>query len=385
MTERLYYTDCYLRQFEGRVVDRAEGGRRVYLDRTAFYPTSGGQPFDTGTLGEARVIDVAEEDGRIAHILDRPLEADQVAGVIDWSRRYDHMQQHTGQHLLSAVLEQLYGIPTVSFHLGAHVSTIDVDGSLTPEQMESVEVRCAQAVSEARPVHISFEDAASELDLRRAPARPGTLRIVTIEGLDRSACGGTHLRSTAEIGPVLLGRTEKVRSTLRIEFVCGERALRRARSDHAALAAIARHLSAPAANAARLVADLIGRNKALEKDRLRLACELARHEGRALYHAAKPGADGVRRLRQHGPIDEAMRTRAQAFASGPKALFVATCDDPPSVLVAASPDSGIDAAQSLKAALTAHGGRGGGNASLAQGSVPDAESLAAIVAVFGLD
>jgi alanyl-tRNA synthetase len=385
VTERLYYTDCYLREFQGRVVDCADNGRRVYLDRTAFYPTSGGQPFDTGTLGGARVIDVVEEGGRIAHILDRPLPAGETAGAVDWERRYGHMQQHTGQHLLSAVLQELYRIPTVSFHLGSEASTIDVDGWLTPEQMGNIELRCAEVVSEARPVRISFEESAAGLDLRKASAREGTLRIVTIEGLDRSACGGTHLRSTAEIGPVLLGRTEKVRSTLRLEFVCGQRALRRARADHAALAAIARVLSASAAKAASLVADLADRNKALEKERLRLACELARHEGRALYETAVPGADGLRRARQTGPIDDAMRARAQAFAAQPKALFVAICADPPSILVAASSDSGVHAGESLKTALARHGGRGGGSPSLAQGSVPSADALHAIAVRFGLD
>src|ERR1700683_1058335 len=127
MTERLYYHDSYLRDFRGNIVEIADGGKRVYLDRTAFYPTSGGQPFDVGTLGGVAVREVIDEDDdKIAHVLESPLEIGEVEGRVGWPRRYDHMQQHTGQHLLSAVLIELFEIPTVSFHLGAVTSTIDV-------------------------------------------------------------------------------------------------------------------------------------------------------------------------------------------------------------------------------------------------------------------
>src|SRR5579864_638018 len=178
MTERLYYQDCYLREFHARVVETADEGRRVYLDRTAFYPTSGGQPFDVGTLGGVAVRDVIDEEDRIGHLLEAPLRATEVQGLIDWPRRYDHMQQHTGQHLLSAVLEELFKIRTVSFHLGAESSTIDVDASsLTPGQLERAEERCAEVVAEARPVRITYEESSSTLELRKAPERTGTLRI----------------------------------------------------------------------------------------------------------------------------------------------------------------------------------------------------------------
>ena len=159
MTERLYYQDCYLREFRAQVVEAADGGRRVYLDRTAFYPTSGGQPFDSGTLGGARVIDVIDEEERVAHILDRAITVGEVTGEIDWQRRFDHMQQHSGQHLLSAVLEELFKIPTVSFHLGMDVCTIDVTApSLTTHQIDKAEERCAEIVRDARtnlrPAHV---------------------------------------------------------------------------------------------------------------------------------------------------------------------------------------------------------------------------------------
>ena len=375
MTERLYYQDCYLREFNARVI--AIEGNRVYLDRTAFYPTSGGQPFDLGSLGGIAVNEVIDEEDRIAHVIASPLGATEVEGVVDWERRYDHMQQHTGQHLLSAVLEELFKIRTVSFHLGAEVSTIDVDApTLTLEQLERAEERCADVAAEARPVQIAFEDASATLELRKASERSGILRIVTIEKLDRSACGGTHVRTTAEIGLTLTGKMEKIRGITRLEFVCGKRALRRASTDYRLAAAIGRALSVPPEQTPELLAGLIEKNKSLEKISQRLATELARKEGMELYLAAEPGPDGIRRMTQRGPIDDAMRARAQAFVSGEKAVFLAVCDQPPSLLLAASADSGIHAGDRVKAAVSAARGRGGGNAQLGQGSVPDATALA---------
>src|SRR5579872_767936 len=385
MTERLYYQDCYLREFRARVVET--DGCRVCLDRTAFYPTSGGQPFDLGTLGGVAVREVIDEDDRIAHLLEAPIgAAEEVQGRIDWERRYDHMQQHTGQHLLSAVLEDLFEIRTVSFHLGSEVSTIDVDApSLTPEQLERAEESCAAVIAEAPPVQITFEDASATLELRKASERTGKLRIVSIDKLDRSACGGTHVRTTAEIGLILTGKSEKIRGTTRLEFVCGSRALRRARADYRLLGAIGRTLSVPPEQAPELLAGLIEKNKSLEKTTQHLATELARREGKYLYIAAEPGPDGIRRVIQRGVIDDAMRARAQAFVSslppGEKAVFLAVCDQPPSLLLAASTDSGIHAGDRVKAAVAAAHGRGGGNAQLGQGSVPDAAALASAEAL----
>jgi len=382
VTERLYYQDCYLRDFKARVLETADEGRRVYLDRTAFYPTSGGQPFDLGTLGGVAVREVIDEEDRVGHLLEAPLGATEVQGHIDWERRYGHMQQHTGQHLLSAVLEELFKIRTVSFHLGTEVSTIDVDApSLIPEQLERVEERCAEVVAQARPVQITFEDASDSLDLRKASARTGMLRIVSIDKLDRSACGGTHVNTTAEIGMVLTGKSEKIRGTTRLEFVCGNRALLRARADYRLLAAIGRALSVPPEQTPELLAGLIEKNKSLEKTGQRLATELARREGKELFLAAEPGPDGMRRIIQRGPIDDAMRARAQSFVAGAKAVFLAVCDQPPSLLLAASADSGIHAGDRVKAAVAAAHGRGGGNAQLGQGSVPEAAALAAAEAL----
>ena len=276
---------------------------------------------------------------------------------------------------------ELFEIPTLSFHLGAVTSTIDVGApALDPKRLERVEERCAEIAAEARPVVISFEDAASDLGLRKASERTGTLRIVAIEGLDRSACGGTHVRSTAEIGPLFTRKLEKLRGNVRIEFVCGLRALRHARADFRTLSEISRSLSAPLEETPVLVAAQLERAKALEKTSERLAGELAKREGTELYAAAAPDADGVRRVTQRGLIDDAMRIRAQAFVGGSKAVFLAVSDQPPSVLLAASADSGVYAGERLKTAVTAVGGRGGGNQALAQGSVPKADALETVIA-----
>lgn len=382
MTERLYYRDCYLQEFSARVVEIADGGRRVYLDQTAFYPTSGGQPFDTGTLGGADVIEVIDEEDRVAHVLDAPVDAGEIRAQIDWSRRFDHMQQHSGQHLLSAVLEELFKIPTVSFHLGAEVCTIDVAApSLTADRIEQAEVRCAEIVGEARPLTITFEDATADLGLRKESQRTGTLRIVDILGIDRSACGGTHVRTTAQIGPVLIRKTEKIRGNTRVEFVCGLRALSQARADFRTLQELSRQLSAPAGETPGLVSAQLERIKTLEKANQRLASEIAQREGREQWAATAADADGVRRAVERieqGAIDDALRIRAQAFVAQGRAVFLAVSKNPPSLLLAASADSGVHAGDRVKSAVAAAGGRGGGNQALAQGSLPAGADLDAI-------
>ncbi len=372
-TDRLYYADCYLGGFEARLVEAAEGGRRVYLDRTGFYPTSGGQPNDLGTLGEAAVLDVIDEGDRIAHLLAAPLAEDVVRGEVDWQRRYDHMQQHTGQHLLSAVLVELFAYQTLSFHMGGEVSTIELAAKeLTDSQIEAAEQRTNQLVREARPVTIRFEEADAVAGLRKVSARTGTLRIIDIEGLDRSACGGTHVRSTAELGPIQIRKLEKIRGNVRIEFVCGIRALRRARQDFRVLTELSKQAALAIDRLPEHVAALRQRLQEAEKEHQRTAIELARREGEALHEATRPSVDGMRRILLHVPaIDEATRAKAQAFTGRGAALALTIATEVPGVLIAASSDSGIDAGAILKDVLSRAGGRGGGSATVAQGSLPD--------------
>jgi len=382
MTERLYYTDSYLRRWDARVVDRSGDGRTIYLDRTAFYPTSGGQPFDIGSISGVAVLSVADEEARIAHQVAEPLDAGQVECAIDWNRRFDHMQQHTGQHLLSAVFEELFALHTVSFHLGAESSTIDLEGAaVEPRAVLEAERRANEIVFENRAVSVLFEDAASAEGLRKPSGREGTLRIVAIDSLDRSACGGTHVRSTGEIGTVLCRKLEKIRQSVRVEFVCGARAVRRARADYEALAKIAQLFSSSLDETPAMVAAQLETARAGEKARRKVELDLAAYQGRELYQTTAPGLDGIRRVSQRvtaGSLEE-LRAVAQNFTAQPKAVFVAALNDPPSVLLAASADAGIDAGKILKAALTEAGGRGGGNPRMAQGSVREASLLESVL------
>jgi alanyl-tRNA synthetase len=390
MTERLYYLDSYLTNFRARVVhvspDASSPDRqRVYLDRTAFYPTSGGQPFDTGRLAGLEVMEVIDEGDRVAHVLRGPLTTiDEVEGTIDLARRFDHMQQHTGQHLLSAVLLEMFDAPTVSFHLGAELCTIDVaqagGRTLDPAQLREAERRANQIVFENRPVAISFQHSSEDLGLRKPTEREGEVRIISIQGLDRSACGGTHVRATGEIGAILLRKLDRIRGNLRIEFLCGGRAVARARADFEALSEIARVFSASLDGAPAMVEAQREKLQETDKTRRRLATELAALNGRALYAETPPGADGIRRvLRRVDALSEESRTEAQSFTSSGPAIFLAVALNPPSVLLAASKDSGVHAGDVLKRALADAGGRGGGNAVLAQGSLPSKEALDQLV------
>jgi alanyl-tRNA synthetase len=378
MTERLYYTDSYLTEFHAHVVERSLDGSRIYLDRTAFYPTSGGQPFDTGSIAGAPVIDVVDEGERIAHVLGAAVDAGEVECRLNWQRRFDHMQQHSGQHLLSAVMAELFGIATLSVHFGVESSTVDLETpSLNADQVRAAETRANEAVCENRPVSVAFAENSEDLGLRKAADRAGVLRVVSIEGLDRSACGGTHVRATGEIGPVLIRKLDRVRGAVRVEFLCGLRALRRVRADFEALSKIAQTLSAPLDDTPGLVQSQIEALKAAEKERRRLDEELGALMGRELYDATAPDTLGkrcaVKRLAS-GTLDP-LRVMAQSFCARPKAVFIGVVDQPPAILLAVSQDSGLDAGKLMKAALSETGGRGGGTARLAQGSAPSADAL----------
>src|SRR6202790_5673839 len=255
-THRLYYDDSYLENFDARVLAcspaepvRGASGMQpaweVLLDQTAFYPTSGGQPNDLGLLGEAVVLDVRDEEDGIVHIVDREVELGAVKGCVNWPRRFDHMQQHTGQHLLSAMFQERFGLPTVSFHLGSEVCTISLRGpELSEEILEGAERAANQVIFEDRPVSVRYgaaEDLA-QLGVRKKVERSGILRAIEIEGADLQPCGGTHVKRTAQIGVILARQCTKIRQDWRVEFVCGRRAERAARQDFLLLRRVAERL-----------------------------------------------------------------------------------------------------------------------------------------------
>ncbi|HEU4700059.1 MAG TPA: DHHA1 domain-containing protein [Gemmatimonadales bacterium] len=394
-TTRLYYTDAYCAGFDARLVALEDEGRRAYLDHTAFYPTSGGQPADRGTLAGVPVVDVVDEGERIAHVLAEPLTGlaartgAELHGLIDWARRFDHMQQHTGQHLLSALFADLYGMATTSVHFGAESSTIDLGTErLEPEQTLAVETRANAIVLEHRPVTVSFEAADAVEGLRKASRRAGELRIVTIAAIDRNACGGTHVRTTAEIGPVLLRGVERAKRQVRVEFLCGWRALRAARADHELLQRASLALSAAPEEVPPRVGALLEQLRESQRRLERLEREARARQARERWAAVPPDADGVRRILERRAATDAggaaeLRELAQAMAALERTVFVGIAGEPAAIVVGASEDSGVEAGSALRAALEAAGGRGGGSPRLAQGSVPSAERLPPLLDALG--
>ncbi len=382
MTERIYHTDAYQRTFEARIQERSNDGRTLYLDRTAFYPTSGAQLFDIGTLGGVAVTDVVDEGERIAHILAAPApDGDTVSGEIDWTRRYDHMQQHTGQHLLSAIFANRFNLDTVSVHFGADGSTLDLDvENVSHEKLVAAEQLANAAIAENCPVFIAFEDAATVKGLRKAPAREGELRVVSIDALDRSACGGTHVRATGEIGSILIRRVERVRKATRVEFVCGMRAVRAARADHELVGDLSQTLGVAPAELAPTVKSQREALRAAQAARRETASALDAYRAHEHYDAAVPDADGRRRIvdrRATGTIEE-LRGLAHAVIALGNVLFIGALTTPPTIVVASS-KGGIDAGATLRKALADVGGKGGGNARIAQGTVPSANAIDSVI------
>jgi alanyl-tRNA synthetase len=355
---------------------------RVYLDRTAFYPTSGGQPHDLGALGGVAVVDVIDEDDRVAHLLAAPLQRDEVEGVVDWRRRRDHMQQHTGQHLLSALAADRFEWETVSVHFGPDSSTLDLGAeSIGTDALRELERLANVAVTDNRPVAVSFEDAAAATGLRKPSDRGGMLRVVTIADMDRSACGGTHVRATGAIGAIVLRRSERVRKSTRVEFLCGDRAIARARADYDVLSTLAQGMSCSIDELSTLVPSQNEQLRALENERRRLEDEVSVCRARDAYARLEPDPSGIRRLVERRPAGkaDAARALALAFCALPRTTVAVAVTAPPAILFAASDDSGIDAGRVLKAALGAVGGRGGGSPRLAQGTVPDADAIDAVL------
>jgi alanyl-tRNA synthetase len=381
MTLRLFYNDSYLTNFTATVV--GIDGTKVYLDQTAFYPTSGGQPFDRGELGGAPIVDVIDEDARIAHVTSSPAawaEGTSIQGRVNWTRRFDCMQQHTGQHLLSAVFADLFGHETVSVHFGDQSSTLDLaaDG-LSREAALRAERRANELVFANRPVTVAFEDARTAAGLRKPSDREGEIRIVSIDALDRSACGGTHVRSTGEIGPVSIRKVEKTKKQVRVEFLCGWRSVERARVDFDALAQMATAMTCGIDELGPLVASQAEHLRSADTERRKLGEELARLRMKEQWSTTAPGADGVRRIVERGTTMDEIRTLGQAASTLPHTMFAGSVATPPSVVFAASEDTGVNAGAVLKALLSEHGGRGGGSPRAAQGTVPDLTTLDTVI------
>lgn len=383
MTLRLYYDDPTCREFSTRVCDQraTERGLAVRLERTAFYPTSGGQPHDTGVLNAVAVLDVWDDDaGAIWHLLARPLEGDAVVGQIDWTRRFDHMQQHTGQHLLSAVCASELNAATVGFHLGATASTIDLDTgarpALTWDGVARIEARVNQIIFEDRPVtiHNVSPEALGDIPLRKPPTVTGIVRVIWVADCDASACGGTHVQRTGEVGLLKVTGLERYKGGTRVTFLCGGRAL----TDYARALSLLRTVGGalsvgqdeiPAA-VARLQEDLKTTRRLLHQTQ----GELLQYEAARLW-AETPEVAGYRCIVAYWADRDFAAARAIAgqLRERPHTVLLLAVAEAQGVrLVCARSDDlpTVDAAALLRALTVRLGGRGGGSPTLAQGGAP---------------
>ncbi len=397
MTERLYYDDPTLLEFEAAVaaVENREAGVFVCLDRSAFYPTSGGQNFDTGALespanGEGlRVTDVLEDEQtgdvwhRVEHAADWLKPQATVRGQIDAARRLDHRQQHSGQHVLSAAFERLFGFATASFHMGDESCTIDLaTDKVSAQQLEAAERLANQTIAEDRPVEIRYAtpDEAKSMGVRKIPAAVrDKLRLIDMGGFDLNACGGTHVRSTGEIGSILLRKTEKVKQGVRVEFVCGLRAVATARRDFQTLTEAASLFSTQIWEVPAQVRKSLDEAKAAQKSQHKLLEEVAELQASNLLRAAeeRPAGSGQKLVVEFFPDRnlDFIKMLAQKLTRLDKAKALLGCGGAqPSLVFAQTSGLSSDMGALMKETMQKLGTRGGGNRDMAQGGAPDAAS-----------
>lgn len=398
MTEHLYYYDSFLYEFEAVVSEAASAPRAaVVLDQTAFYPTSGGQVFDTGWIESSgqrlRVREVEEVDGKILHYLEHGTQLEpgtRVHGVIDTERRRDHMQQHSGQHVLSAAFVKLFNMPTVSFHMGEDYCSIDLETkSLTSEQVEKAEALANEIVLEDRPVGIRFvtQEEAQGLGLRKLPpVERDKLRLIDMQGFDLTACGGTHVRSTGQIGAILLRKTEKVKQGWRVEFLCGGRAVRTARADYMNLTEAAALFSSAPGEVPQQLRKMQEDLRTSRKNREQLLAEIAELYARQAL-AETPESNGRKVITRTFPDRDLgfIKLLAQKItrADARAVLFLAATSSPAALVFAESPEQPFDMGALMKEALAELGGRGGGSRDMAQGGPQKVEAIAAVLAQLG--
>ena len=389
MTHRLYYTEPYRTSFDGTVVsvEPADGRLHVVLDQTAYYPTSGGQPFDLGTLGGAAVTEVIDrEDGTISHVVSGTVKIGEVlSGTIDWARRFDHMQQHTGQHVLSAAFDRLFGVRTESFHMGAAASSIDLAREVSATELEQAEDDANRIVWEDRMVHIRFASAeeAAAMPLRKESLRTGPLRLIDVDNFDLSACGGTHVARTGAIGIIAIGGADKFRGGSRVEVLCGGRALERFRLWRDSMAATQRHLSVAPEEMAAAIERMQADAKTQQKTLRGMQEKLATHEAQGLIaQGARAGDRLVIAEAIEGWDAQGLKAMAVAAAALDPAAAIAlfTTTTPALVVIAKGANGGLDAGAVLKELIAKFGGKGGGKPDLAQGGGLSGTSLELIAA-----
>lgn len=377
-TDRLYYRDSYLREFTARVVSArpADGHTEVVLDRTAFYPEGGGQPADLGTLGGAPVVAVEEREVVVVHRVRGGLPQGEVVGRVDWERRFDHMQQHSGQHLLSQAFERALGVRTVSFHMGPEGSAIDLDvTSLSQDQMESVETLANQVVLENRPILVQLVEPSDlgRFELRKGTDRTEQVRIVEIQDFDAIPCGGTHCRSTGEIGPIKAIKEERRSGNARVEFLCGWRALRDYQAKNLAVVGLAAALGVRDRDVRGAVERLQQESAEARHQIGLLRNQLLDYRAEELSHRAEPVGRGsvIAALLDGGTPDELKHLANRLTEVPGRVVLLAAVGEQAHLVFARSEDLPFDAGVLLRQASGPFGGRGGGRPTLAQGGVPE--------------
>jgi len=395
--DRLYYDNPSLLEFDATVTAVEERGEQaiVSLDRSAFYPTSGGQNSDTGEIygiatgSRVRIIDVQEQEetGDVLHLVECPpgwlRPGVPVRGEVDAVRRRDHMQQHTGQHVLSAAFERLFGFSTVSFHMGDDSCTIDLaTDEVSPQQLEAAELLSNEVIAEDRPVEIRYAtpDEARTMGVRKIPpAVREKLRLIDIGNFDLNACGGTHVRSTGQIGAIFLRKTEKVKQGVRVEFVCGLRAVSVARRDFQTLTEAAAVFSTHLWEVPQQAQKALDEIKSAQKAQNRLLEEVAELQAADLLRSAeeRPAGSGQKLVVEFYADRDLgfMRMLAQKLSRLDKVVALLACGGAqPSLVFAQTAGLANDMGALMKATLQKLGTRGGGNRDMAQGGAPDASS-----------
>jgi alanyl-tRNA synthetase len=370
LKDRLYYKDPYRTAFKANVVREGIEDGRPYavLENTLFYPTGGGQPHDTGRLNGIRVADVEERDGEIRHYVEKPLNALIASGKIDWTRRHDHMQQHTGQHILTAAFIETAGCQTVSFHLGRELVSIDLDTEhLIDEQLEAAEKRANEIIRENREIITRWvtEEELDRARLRKAVAVEEEIRLVIIPDYDYNGCGGTHPHSTGEVGQLKIIGLDRMKKKTRIHFVCGNRVLEQLGEKNRILKEAVGLLSVPEEDAAEAIRRLLMTNRSLEKRLSEAEDRLLEAEAQSLVAAGRL----VKAAYRDRPIAELQKLGRAAASAREDAIVLLTVRNGAKLQFVAS--RGSEATASMKqvasAALEATGGKGGGSEAFVQG------------------
>jgi alanyl-tRNA synthetase len=386
-THRIYYDDSFARDFEAKVLTcepclhGTTPAFEVVLEETALYPTSGGQPCDRGKLGDANVLDVRDDGDEIVHIVDRELQPGPVHGCVDWVRRFDHMQQHTGQHLLSAMFPERFGRPTVSFHLGTELSSIDLRGAEpTLEILEGAERAANRVIFEDRPINVRYgtQEQLAQMGVRKEVDRTGILRAIEIEGADLQPCGGTHVRRTAQIGMLLVRRCTKMRQDWRVEFACGARSERLARHDFHLIERTAAKLGCATDELADAAARVVSERDANFKEVRSLLQRLAELDAAAILQSAPANGSAARiivRAFEENTQPDYLGFFTTQLAKTEGVVALAGLEGSGQIVFAQHPSAAKDLNALLKRTFERFAGKGGGNRDFARGRLADCSNV----------